>query len=122
MCWKLLRTRGLLLSKANAPLPHDNARTTDPQNEDRKDGLRKIKRSPFALVLGLFGIYIFSVNIFTAIKVGTVEYAGRLTHNMTVSYQDHPKLFLSTLLLSVVGIPFCAGLLYVIFFKKIDAD
>ncbi|QND70026.1 hypothetical protein [Tardiphaga robiniae] len=94
----------------------------DPQTEDRKDGLRKVKRSPFALVLGLLGLYIFSVNIFTALKGGTVEYAGRLTQNMTISYHDHPKLFLSTLLLSVVGVPFCAGLLYVIFFKKIDAD
>jgi hypothetical protein len=95
----------------------------DAKTELQKSRLRKIKRNPFALLLGIGGLYLSSVNVFTAIKIGTVEYAGRTSkYSGPISYHDHPINFDIILALSIFGIPFCSWLLYVYFFKKIDAD
>jgi hypothetical protein len=94
----------------------------DPQ-KTRKSGLRKLKRNPFALPLGLGGFYFFSVNLFTAIKVGTVEYASRTSkYSGPISYHNDPRDFVIILLISIFGIPFCGWLLYVYFFEKIDTN
>jgi hypothetical protein len=66
------------------------------------------------------GLFFFSINLLTAIKSGTVLYAGRLTPSTWISYQDHPKLYVFTVLLSALAVPFCAGMLYTYYFKKVE--
>jgi hypothetical protein len=93
--------------------------TDDPKIEARKEALLKFKRMRGVPWFGFFGLYFFSVNVLTAIKSGTVEYADRFTHALTISYQDHPGLYIFTVSLSVVAVPFFAGMLYTYYFKRI---
>jgi hypothetical protein len=106
-------TLAVLVQKAFVPM------TDDPTTEARKSALRKFKQMRGVPWLGFFGLFFFSVNVLTAIEAGTVQYAGRFTHAMTISYQDHPALYIFIVSFSVVAVPFFAGMLYTYYFKRV---
>ena len=96
--------------------------TDDPKALARKLALRKLKSNPFVPLFGFVGLYIFPVNILTAIKTGHIEYAARYSRNFPVTYQNHPWAYVYTFAISVIAIPLCAGLLYTYYFKKMPDD
>jgi hypothetical protein len=103
--------------------------TDDSKIEAKKDALREFKRRRRVPWFAFLGLIFFSVNIFTAIKASTVfgpflagpswNNAGWLSHAMTISYQDHPGLYIFIVSFSVVAVAFYGGMLYTYYFKKI---
>jgi hypothetical protein len=106
--------------------------TDDPKIEARKHALRQFKRRRTQPWLSFIGLFYFSVNVFTAIKAGTVYAAwpphamtipyqdpSWLTHALTISYQDRPELYIFIVSISVVAVLLFGGMLYSYYFKKI---
>ena len=103
--------------------------TDDPRIEARKSALGQLRRRRSAPWFSFLGLLFFSINVSAAIKAGTVfgpffagpswNNAGWLSHVMTISYPDHPGLYIFIVSFSVVAMLFYAGVLYTYYFKKI---
>jgi hypothetical protein len=79
----------------------------------------KIKKNPFALLMGWLGLLLSLMDLTTAIVAGQVLYGTKLSHHW-IDYRDHPAPFVFTIVLSIGGVWLCSGLLYIIYFKKIE--